>query len=69
VLHLVFSRGTTEYSVYLVPHGRLGQGGKVRTSGQERVASFESRSLAGLVVTTGSAAECKELAELTAARL
>jgi anti-sigma factor RsiW len=69
VLHLVFSRGTTEYSVYLVPHRRLGQGGKVRNSGQERVAGFESRSLAGLVVTTGSAAECKELAELTAARL
>jgi anti-sigma factor RsiW len=69
MLHLVFSSGTRRYSVFVAPH--IGPAESVRTSrwGAEQIAGFETRHFRGLVVSDGSAAECKELAQAAETRL
>jgi anti-sigma factor RsiW len=62
MLHLVFSNGTREYSVFVSPHD--GPAETVRTSrqGAEEIAGFETGHFRGLVVLVGSATECADLA-------
>jgi anti-sigma factor RsiW len=69
MLHLVFSSGRRRYSVFVSPH--LGPVETVRTSrrGAEQIAGFETGHFRGLVVSDGSAAECKEFAHAAERRL
>lgn len=68
-LHLVFTNGAQQYSLYVLPH----RGGKrdirIVRRNSEQVASFETGRFTALLVTVGSSAECKQLARLTAQRL
>lgn len=68
-LHLVFTNGTQQYSLYLRPDD--GQKGEIRLVryNKEAVAGFETGHFGALLVTAGTSTECKELAHLTAARL
>ncbi len=63
-LHLVFTNGAGEYSVYLLPRGTR-QPLQLVSRGTEQVAGFGT----ALVVTAASTANCEELARFTAARL
>jgi len=69
MLHLVFSNGTREYSVFVASHP--GPARPVRTvrRGAEQVAGFETGHYRGVVVSEGSAVECAELAQAAAGRL
>lgn len=69
VLHLVFASGAHEYSVYVRPHRGSPEGVRLVKRGSEEVAGMETGRFTALVVTAGSAAECKGLARFAAARL
>lgn len=70
MLHLVFTDGAREYSIYLGSH-RQGAAEEVRTvrSNSLQVAGFDTGRVRALVVTDGEAAECGELAHFAARRL
>jgi len=69
MLHLVFTNGAQEYSLYLRPHRSIKERVRIVRSNSEQVAGFETGHFTALVVTVGPAAQCEELAQLTAARL
>jgi hypothetical protein len=79
-LHLVFSDGKQEFSVYLRPRDanplpgtphELANGKPIHTSdlGNEHVASFETSQLTGMVVTDQSSAASLQFARFAAAVL
>jgi hypothetical protein len=68
-LHLVFSDGAREYSVYLRPHISAKAPVDVVAHGAEHVAAFETGRYRAAVVTVGSEPECEALARTAASRL
>lgn len=69
MLHLVFTNGTQEYSLYVRPHQSTKERVRIVRSNSEQVAGFETGHFTAFVVTVGPAAQCEELAQLTATRL
>jgi anti-sigma factor RsiW len=69
MLHLVFTNGTREYSLYVGPHQSATEGVRTVRSNSQQVAGFETGRFRALVVTDGEAAECTDLARLAAERL
>ena len=69
MLHLVFTNGTREYSIYVEPHPGETTGLRTARSNSQQVAGVETPRFRVLVVTNGPAAQCIELARLAAARL
>jgi len=69
MLHLVFTNGTREYSIYVGPHRGVHEGVRMARRNAEQVAGFDTGRFRALVVTVGPAAECEELAHLAAERL
>jgi len=69
MLHLVFTNGTREYSIYVSPDRSAQEGVRRVERDAEQVAGFETGRFRALVVTVGPAAECEELARLAAGRL
>ena len=69
MLHLVFTNGTQEYSIYVGPHRSGTEGVRMARRNSEQVAGFETGRFRALVVTDGEAAECDKLARLAAERL
>jgi len=68
-LHLVFSNGAQQYSLYVRPHRGVKERVRLIQHNSEEVAGFETGRFSAVVVTTGTSAECEELARLAAARL
>ena len=69
MLHLVFTNGTRKYSIYVRPHRSAEETVRIVQRSPEQVAGFETGRFSALVVTSGDAAECEELARLVAGRL
>ena len=69
MLHLIFTDGAREYSVYLRPHRSLGEPVRVVRHNEEQVAGFETGRFRALVVTAGPARDCESLARLAKERL
>jgi anti-sigma factor RsiW len=69
MLHLVFTNGTQEYSIYVGPHRSVREGVRIVRRNSEEVAGFETGRFRALVVTDGEAAECNKLARMAAERL
>jgi hypothetical protein len=68
-LHLVFTNGAQQYSLYLRPNGAPKEGVRLIQRSTEAVAGFETGRFSALLVTVGTSTQCNELAHLTAARL
>ena len=68
-LHLVFSNGTQQYSLYVRPHRSAKERVRLIQHNAEEVAGFETGRFSVLVVTTGTYTQCEEIARLAAARL
>lgn len=68
-LHFVFTNGTQQYSLYVLPHRGGKEAVRVVQRNSEQVAGFETGQFRAFLVTVGSPAECEQLARLTAARL
>lgn len=68
-LHLVFSNGTQQYSLYIRPHRGVKERVRLIRHNAEEVAGFETGRFSALVVTTSTSTQCEELARLAAARL
>lgn len=68
-LHLVFTNGLQRYSLYLRPDEGGKEGIRLVRLNEEAVAGFETGHFNALLVTAGTSTQCKELADLTAARL
>lgn len=69
MLHLIFTDGAREYSVYLRPHRSLSEPVRVVRHNEEQVAGFETGRFRALVVTAGPAKDCESLARLAKERL
>jgi anti-sigma factor RsiW len=65
-LHLVYTSGIQEFSVYV----RIGAGSarslRAVSVGSEHLASFQTDRLEAVIVTAGSSAECQQFARLAA---
>ncbi len=68
-LHLVFSNGAQQYSLYLRPDDGPKEDVRLIQHNMEAVAGFETGHFSALLVTTGTSTRCNELAHLAAARL
>ena len=69
MLHLIFSDGMREYSVYLRTHRSLNGPVRMIQRDGERVAGFETGRFRALVVTGGEQLDCEALARNVKQRL
>lgn len=68
-LHLVFTNGTQQYSLYLHPDDAPKSDIRLIRHNTEAIAGFETGRFNALLVTTGTSTQCNELARRAAARL
>lgn len=68
-LHLVFSDGAREYSVYVSAHAGPQENIRVAHPEGQQVAGFETGRFRAAVVTGGAAADCEAFARVIASRL
>lgn len=68
-LHLVFTNGKQQYSLYVRPHRGPEAPIRLIRHNTEEVAGFETGRFSAWVVTVGTSAQCEEIAHLAAARL
>jgi hypothetical protein len=63
VLHLVYKNGATEYSLYLAPPSASVPVTETQQQ-SEHIASFHGRGIEGMVVTDGTAPDCRRFAKI-----
>jgi hypothetical protein len=69
MLHLVFTNGKQEYSVYLHPNQAAKAAVRIVQLGTEHLAGFETGRFRAIVAMVGPPSECEGAARLTASRL
>jgi Putative zinc-finger len=69
MLHLVFTNGRQEYSVYINPNQAAKASIRMVQFGTEQIAGFETGRFRAMVAMVGPQSECEGAARLTASRL
>jgi hypothetical protein len=69
MLHLMFTNGSQEYSVYLNPNQTAKASVRMVQLGTEQLAGFETGRFRAIVAMVGLRSECEGAARLTASRL
>lgn len=63
VLHLVFSNGTAEFSLYIQPRSASPLPARTQTLGTEQLAAIQTARFDSIIVTGGSSEDCLKLAK------